>query len=237
MLDVSTDAVIKARIDVSFVLVVDPPWRFRFTSNLKSRNLLRQLNQLPIMMRSKESLPCCWIFITSSSPQRSRLLKENWAEIACTDRFFLSSVVVLTCNNDSSNAIQHANFACFYWVSLVDQKYLLSSSKISFIFMVWIQPLCYGPLTGATDRGHLPLQERSRGNGRNAQSFRRFTLPQSAWTPYLSLPQTCFKSVNWNIPESNCLFFYFANPWCLSDPRVCSSRSMSFYINLSKGLT
>ena len=96
MLDVSTDAVMKARIDVSFVFVVDPPWRFRFTSNLKSRNLLRQLNQLPILMRSKESLPCCWIFITRSSPQRSRLLKENWAEIACINRFFMPSVVVLT---------------------------------------------------------------------------------------------------------------------------------------------
>ena len=29
MVDVSTDAVVRGRFDVSFVLFVDPPWRFR----------------------------------------------------------------------------------------------------------------------------------------------------------------------------------------------------------------
>ena len=35
---------------------------------------------------------------------------------------------------------------------------------------------------------------------------RRFTLPQSAWTPYLSLPQTCCRPLPGVIPECCCLF-------------------------------
>ena len=36
--------------------------------------------------------------------------------------------------------------------------------------------------------------------------FRRFTLLQSAWTPYQSLPQTCCKPLSGAIPECCCLF-------------------------------
>ena len=35
---------------------------------------------------------------------------------------------------------------------------------------------------------------------------RRFTLLQSAWTPYLSLPQTCCRPLPSAIPECCCLF-------------------------------